>query len=687
MIFAMNLWESWIEARLNQGCHRQLVLISGDQPWSYETAAQVCKRYGQKHLWLGDSDFFTARGFPVKQAHKCLGNECDIAVYDGHNAFHASAFLAVSGSVKRHGLLLLCIPPLDEWANHHARSENRFVSHGRHLTTSLFITHWLEKLACAEDVAIIRQAIFPDAAHLPLALVDKKTTAQDVTFSDQFATQDQHSVYTNIISGADLNHVITARRGRGKSALLGKLATFYTQQSRRVVVCTSLKTGSETLLKHFEGDTALFDWYPPDHPQLQTEMDILIIDELANLPIGVSLSVIKHAKQFLLATTVEGYEGTGRSFATRFLPALNSQYPELQHHHLNHPIRFYPNDVLEQHLTSTFMLQPPTQTLVKEWNADWQWNIEWLDKTKLIQHPRFSDMIAILTVAHYKTTPEDIMRIVDMPGTYLFVGFIQDMPVAAAVVIEEGGNGLCEFAAEISSGSRRVKGHLLAQSAALLMSDAQCAVKQYWRINRIAVLPNWQGKGLGKRLFTEIERHAMASSMDFIGAAFGTSDKLMRFWLKRQCGVIRMGNKLDAASGEVSATVLKPINRDAYQIYQELTGLYVDESQEFNFNSLKTSTTTIYKRRIMDYVNGQRSYYHMGYAIKWWLFYACPSKQHQLAKLLILKWINDNTDEQIILQQRIPRQKGSSRKIIAGIFITILANNTKLKKAPYGAFS
>ena len=100
----------------------------------------------------------------------------------------------------------------------------------------------------------------------------------------------------------------------------------------------------------------------------------------------------------------------------------------------------------------------------------------------------YGEVMYLLSLAHYQTTPDDLMRIIDSPDIILAMIVVQRRVIAAAIINIEGSTPLIELSEDIACGKRRPKGHLGAQRLALLSADPEIAKYKYWRINRIAVL-------------------------------------------------------------------------------------------------------------------------------------------------------------------------------------------------------
>lgn len=657
----VNELHNWLEQRKRRQCHRQLVVISGQSEWTYATADKICKQFGESHVWLGDSSFFTARGYPNKQAQKCLGRECDVAIYDAHSGFHASAFLSVIGAIKRNGLMLLCIPPLSDWPEYHAQNEQRMLSYGYQADKSLFLQRWIKHIKNDSNVVLLNQASELIAASDP----QNATTQYSPPYDSVFATRDQAELYSRVTDKPAALNVITARRGRGKSTLLGLLAKHFVKLGRKVALCSQHKSNCTQVYQNISEKD--LPWFPPDHKSLRQPQDVLLIDEAASLPVPIAIAISKTATTVVLATTVEGYEGTGRGFETRLLPALQANSETTARHHMLTPIRYEANDTLEQHIDKVFMLSASKNN----WCPPDNFNTAHLFTSTLVPSTvEFEDLlpevINILVNAHYKTTPEDIMRVMDLPESKLIVTLFAGKPVAAAVIIEEGGALLSTVAADIASGERRLKGHLLPQLLSLYLAEPDVACNKLWRVQRIAVDQNWQRQGIGKHLLTQINQMALKHSVDIVGSSFGSTTSLCKFWI--DCGFypVKVGNKLDAASGETSLVLVKSLTNKTIKHVSVLRALCVDELETRDNQTIQPiikqliqsanhalhvdiDIETVYRRRILDYVNGSRSCLHLGEALTWWLLMLDKNNtSSQIPNILKARWKDKLADEEII---------------------------------------
>lgn len=288
----------------------------------------------------------------------------------------------------------------------------------------------------------------------------------------------------------------------------------------------------------------------------------LYVDEAAAIPTPLLKDYLARFPRIAFATTVHGYEGTGRGFQLRFRAHLDRQCPAWQALEMNAPVRWALNDPLE-HLTSDLLLLAAEPYEVEAAKAS-----SWLAKTQVVALDReclahdeaaLTQLFGLLVQAHYRTTPSDLRQLLDTPGLTL-LGIQGDDPAAEAgagdtrwlgvvAAVEEGGFPTA-LAQEIWSGQRRPRGHLLAQSLAAHAGHQAAAEARWWRVLRIAVHPALWRHGQGARLLQALEKKALSSGITRLGTSFGAEAGLMAFWQAQGFSPLRLGLKRDAASGE-----------------------------------------------------------------------------------------------------------------------------------------
>ncbi|WP_414830217.1 GNAT family N-acetyltransferase [Alteromonas sp. H39] len=573
--------------------HRQCLLLSHDNAIAQAKDILAFAPASTSLCWLGDNAPASAVHVPITQYRRLLGQEFNVAVYNAFAPFRPSALLALAGTIRSGGRLIIACPPLLDWPRHCEVLDTHFVSHGWQLNASRYIQHWIE-LALQDSAVAIFDA---HQQRLPVKLGARQEPVAD----DRFITHDQRQTYEALVKTSD-SAIITAPRGRGKTALLGEFAA------------TLLANGESVMLtsKHFESVQPLIDrlraradlteiaagqfrhnanqvtlnWVAPDNPQLQCrDNGVLIIDEAASMPLPQIQALIELSARIILATTTEGYEGSGQGFLHRFMPHYLAK-KNATYHHLKTPIRWLENDPLER-LTSVGLLFSPEEPARYSTGNTPELTLNWADFSALSK-PVTHRVMQLLIQAHYQTTPDDLMRLLDAPDIKLLLATHRDNVVGATIINMEGGPRLEEVASGIACGSRRVKGHLSAQRIALMLSAPEAATALYWRINRIAVAPEHQNHGYGSQMLAKVTADATLNKIDAITSSFGYTELLGRFWQTNGLDVIQHGVKKDKASGHASALVFRAISQRAQQFKPLLQAIKTQEDKALGIVSLSS---------------------------------------------------------------------------------------------------
>ncbi len=646
----------WLQAGQVTGSapiHRQLLVISGDRDLCHQRAALLLSSMPAhfSRCWIGDASQYCQDTLTVAGARKLLGQEFDVAVFDAHAPFRPGAFMALAGTIKQGGRLIVLAPEFSSWAASDSVLDAHFLSHGFSLSHSPYLQRLQAKLQSPSNANVIAHW-HGDRLHLPLAsagITQDKAPAP-------FATPDQYEAFFTVnafISHANHCAVLTAPRGRGKSALLGLLAAELITQGHCVELTSPVTHNTGALFKiaqrHSQGKLACkrsplltategrghLQWHAPDSPSLtRTKHRYLFIDEAASLPLPVLRKLVHHADRLVLATTTHGYEGSGQGFLSRFLPALASTRP-LTHQRLSTPVRWLPGDPLEAFVDDALLMN---HTESQPGNVSTAASLNW-HKTRFsaLSESQFYAVIQLLITAHYQTTPDDIMRLVDAPDTFLVIGQNDAGIACVAIIAIEGGEKLSALSADISSGKRRVRGHLGAQRLALTAACAELAQLNYWRINRIAVAPPLQSQGIGGRCLEIIRELARTEKTDGLISSFGSTRKLLNFWQTNGFEQVAKGLRTDKASGERSALVLMPVSDRLVRFMMGLRRLFVYDSLQIPVSNLNAPHSTedrfcrdVMLTRLKQFSSTLRSFDHLGAA---WLYFKYSADNIELAHL------------------------------------------------------
>lgn len=268
---------------------------------------------------------------------------------------------------------------------------------------------------------------------------------------------------------------LTAARGRGKSAALGlaiagAVVTGYSNIFVTAPTPENLKTLFEFVCKglnsleykeHLHYDVVksvdpdmkkvtiqinVFKQHrqtiqylrPQDHNKL-SQVELLVIDEAAAIPLPIVKSLLGPYLVFL-SSTVNGYEGTGRSLSLKLLQQLESQ-SQISAQNLDSPhsgrlfkkvelhesIRYASSDPIESWLNGLLCLDvanyiPNITRMPHPSECD----LYYVNRDTLFSYHKESEiflqrMMALYVASHYKNSPNDLQLMADAPSHHLFV--------------------------------------------------------------------------------------------------------------------------------------------------------------------------------------------------------------------------------------------------------------------------
>jgi tRNA(Met) cytidine acetyltransferase len=583
-------------------------LLSGDPRWTAACAHRTVDALpGLTPTWLTERQL--AQGaLPLSAASRLLGADLDLLLYDAHSGFEPDGFGAATGAIRGGGLLVLLTPALADWPHRSDPQANRIAvwPHsagslgGRflgRLATVLVDARGLAHLAQGQvETLRATQVFMSEAARLnPLANdTDRTTERPDPT---QPATLDQARAIATILGVARGRArrplVIRAHRGRGKSAALGLAAGRLLHVAPlRILVTAPRRSAVESVFKHagavltapdstavsrcspsqvggmdrpaqWGGEGPLTFRSPAELAADRPPADLLLIDEAAGIPAPLLEALLLHYPRVVFATTVHGYEGTGRGFDVRFRATLDRLAPDWRALSLDTPIRWAPDDPLEDLTFRALLLDAAPATEEYLAGADLAHTpCERLDRDTLARdETAIRELFGLLVLAHYQTRPMDLRMLLDGLNVRVYALRRGGHIAAALVAAEEGGFTDPDLREAIFMGRRRPRGHLLPQTLSSHAGLAEATELRYLRVIRIAVHPALARRGIGRRLLRRLERDGRAEGLDLLGASFGATPGLVHFWDRCGFRAAQIGTSRNAASGEHALVMLCPLNR------------------------------------------------------------------------------------------------------------------------------
>lgn len=569
-------------------CHRQLVMVTGSEIWGLGIATQIISEsFNQltalRGLAVGNiaTTLSLAKRISNKDYRDQLGQEFDYVIYNCYQGIRGNALAALSGTITQGGLMILIAPDNADWPSFADPELQHRLSHGfnAQFEQSYFV-RWLQNLSQCDSVIRV------DASGI-------RGQQQTVTHTqpaaavkiEQVVSTDQERAFHAIVKVA-LGHskrplVLQADRGRGKSSVLGLAAAQLSRAThKRIIITAPQQHHTARCFEHFEaahGVPSLLKFMACDQIlQQKPEADLILVDEAAALPVEVLDQISSQYRRLVFTTTVHGYEGTGRGFEIRFKRKLLKRYPDTVLVTMQQPIRWFEQDCLEQFWFRVFAYQnqsldKPVQLVyepAKKNSTSDLTNVQTqlLTPAELIEQPSLlASIFKLLVDAHYQTSPDSFVSLLDNPESLLFACTSDQGALSAAVVHKEGGEYLSELAQSICAGERRVNGHLLPQKLTYHAARPERLQQRYLRIVRIATNAAYRKQDLASQLVQTVITWGKTNDYAVIGASFGAEPELVQFWAKNQFYLVHLGLRKETATGEFNAIVLHDLQDTAEQ--------------------------------------------------------------------------------------------------------------------------
>jgi len=417
-----------------------------------------------------------------------LGGTWDVVILDGHEKPSADALSAAAGAVAEGGAMILRLA---------ADTPSRFWARLRSAT--------------------------------PGPIMPERRAFHGLTGPQQRVLSELEALPDHGIA------LLIADRGRGKSTALGHLR-------KLGLVLTGPRAAATAEAKRWSGlPFTPLDRVPKDAPWV-------LVDEAAQIALpNLRAFVATHPGRLIFASTVHGYEGTGRGFLHRFRAELQAGARPLTECSLTEPIRWSSPDPLEQSLR---------KALLTDANASGVANVfehQRLTPDLLSERPSLlRSAWGLLRDAHYRTTPSDLQRLLDDPSLHLHALVDGDRVAAVNLVAVEG--PLAEQDVEaIARGTHRVRGHALPETLIAHMGIRPVGLR-FVRSVRLAVHAESRRQGLAKQLVGTVHRQYKP---DLFGTLFGATASVIG--LRRALGyeLARLGIAGGPRSGEPPAMMLR----------------------------------------------------------------------------------------------------------------------------------
>jgi tRNA(Met) cytidine acetyltransferase len=581
---------------------------------------QNCVNTGDELLLVSDSvdDFMSPTMDKINtclpsQINRHLGQEIDHLFYDCHD-FNPNSFAAAIGCLCGGGKLYLLMfkenqrlakSALDQQPNKPVQTK-----------ISVTLSRLIERLNATNLVK--------SAQH---------------SYSDVDVTAEEHNDFLShqrtvidAIKRCAKGHakrpvVITANRGRGKSAALGiATAELINEFNKKVIITASNRSQTTIYQSHLRKNLATNNETgansSKETPELTSNFvaldallaaprkaDLLIVEEAGAIPVQQLLQLIDSYNRVVFSTTTDGYEGNGQGFLLRFLPVLSKRFKQWKHFELDIPFRWPINDPIESAVFDAFCLRNSNLTLPDDSVANYTLNIgpnadlslEKLKFKKIEQQQlRINDALLkqvyqLLVTAHYQTRPTDLERLLSDSSFSVFAALDGNSVIGVIVLTQEGdlSSELCEI---IETTGKRKNGHLLPQSLMAFQGLSNAGTCKFWRIMRVAVHPNYRRNGIASRLVQLVEEFASEQFVTHVGTSFSLAEDVVQFWyqLGYQCN--RIALRKDSSSGSYPAEFIKSLRPQTDAEYRLIANSLENFANGFSYrlnSSFKSIDTHI----------------------------------------------------------------------------------------------
>ncbi|MEF8870161.1 MAG: tRNA(Met) cytidine acetyltransferase TmcA [Haloarculaceae archaeon] len=585
--------------RANARTHNERrVLVLAGPPESTRTRAvealDATEIPGADTRYVGQADTTLWDPIDPKHADKLLGTTQQAVVLDMQDACQPNALGCALGAVDGGGLLVLLTPPLDDWPDRRDDFDeslavppfdrDQIIGYFRRRLVWTLRQHRGIAIVDAERGTVDKDGIIDVPPRLPGPAPDPPTD-HDFPSAAYAAcrTDDQRDAVAAFERLDTAGHalVVEADRGRGKSSAAGLAAGSLALAGNDVLVTApqyraarEVFARAEELLvevgelagrdsdrnpHRIETETGCVRFVPAaDAIALPGDPDCVVVDEAAALPVRRLRSFLG-ADSVAFATTIHGYEGAGRGFSVRFRDDLDESHHTVHDQHLGTPIRYAPADPVEVWGFRALCLdaRPAVEPLVADAMPE---TVEYrrLSSADLLDDENLlREVFGLLVLAHYRTEPNDLARLLDAPNVTARALLADGHVVSVALLAREGG-----LSADRRAGmyeGERVRGNMIPDVLTSQLRDEEAGIPVGYRVLRIATHPDVRSRGLGSRLLTAT-REEFESSTDWLGVGYGATPELLDFWDENGFSAVHLSVTRNDRSGEHSAIMLDPLS-------------------------------------------------------------------------------------------------------------------------------
>ncbi|KAI8343110.1 GNAT acetyltransferase 2-domain-containing protein [Chlamydoabsidia padenii] len=461
------------------------------------------------------------------------------------------------------------------------------ISMGKHVKALPVKTNDEAKSAEALELEELKQSL---ADTEPVGSLVKGTRTVDqakavLTFIEAISEKSLKSTVT-----------LTAGRGRGKSAALGiSMASAVAYGYSNIFVTSpspeNLKTLFEFVFKAFDAlgyeehldydivqstnpdfnkaivrvnifrqHRQTIQYIQPQDAHVLGQAELVVIDEAAAIPLPIVRKLMGPYLVFM-ASTINGYEGTGRSLSLKLIQQLREQSRgfvgqkkneeasdamaaggrTLKEIKLEEPIRYAPNDPLEKWLNKLLCLDASVVSKnIQGCPHPSECELFYVNRDTLFSYHPVSEtflqrMMALYVSSHYKNSPNDLQLMSDAPAHHMFVllppinkdsSSLPD-PLVVVQVCLEGDISRQSVMNQLSRGQRPA-GDMIPWLISQQFQDDDFASLSGARVVRIATHPDYSNMGYGSRALELLASFYQGEMSDLSESATADEETLPR---------------------------------------------------------------------------------------------------------------------------------------------------------------
>jgi len=589
---------------------RRLVVLSGDREASYDLLKKFLKNFEGRVAYLSyvEEEIGDVDSYHIKDSGKLLGTTYDCLILDIYYSFQPSDIGKLYGIVRGGGLIFLITPPIEEWKNMLNRYHYHILTppYEEKDIRKNFIPWLVEKLKRHNGIAIIENGKIIKSGNYESRKIESRRIKipKNKRFSDAIysiaITQEQVDFLklSERLMDENLVIVLKANRGRGKSSVIGMTIAGLIEKSRenmKILIIAPdrknveeifrfMKISFEKIGQKYEkkGDKITTGKvtikYMEPFDAYNEKADLIAVDEAASIAPHILMKYLENSNKLIYSSTIHGYEGAGRSFSIRFLKRLRERKANFVEFEMVEPIRYNANDPIEKWVFDALLLDAEPAE-IEDINIK-KVKYEKIDMNKVLEEEnKIRQFFGILIMAHYRNNPNDFAILCDAPNQAARALSYNGDIICSMQIAFEGGLGRkdCE---ETYYKSVMIPGNIIPQVLIRHYRKKNYGKYRGIRIVRIAVHPDFFNHGIGTKALELITKEAKNMGMDYIGASFGGTIPLLKFWMKNGFVPVHITPTVNKVSGENSILVIKPLNK---KFEKELKKIRKEFSKRFMY--------------------------------------------------------------------------------------------------------